>query len=107
MFTEHERRKIRWETKPYLIKMEIQSKLTFGLLIVSGIIILFVMLRSKHFIRSLILSALQGVAALFAVNLFSAVTGFELAVNPVTLSVSALGGMSGVILLLISRCIIG
>lgn len=83
--------------------MDIQSKSIFGLLICSGFIILLIMLRSKHFVRSFILSSLQGVAVLFAVNLLSSVTGFELAVNPITLGISALGGTAGVIMLLMGR----
>lgn len=83
--------------------MNIESKSVFGLLVCFGIIILISMIRSKHFFSCLLLSCLSGVAALFAVNLLSAVTGFELAVNPVTLAVSAVGGTPGVVLLLVSR----
>lgn len=87
--------------------MDIQSKSIFGLLICSGIIILIIMFRSKHFVRSFILSAVQGIAALFAVNLLSAATGFDLAVNPITLGISAVGGTAGVVMLLLSRIFIG
>ncbi len=87
--------------------MDIQSTTVFGLLVCSGIIILIVMLKSKHFIKAFLLSAVQGAAALFAVNLISAATGFEIAVNPITLSISALGGTAGVIMLLAANAVIG
>lgn len=83
--------------------MNIESKAVFGLLICFGIIILIVMLNSKHFFKCIILSALSGIAALFAVNMLSGFTGFELSVNPITLAMSAIGGTPGVIMMLISR----
>lgn len=46
------------------------------------------------------MSVLQGVAALFAVNVLGTLTGVTLAVNWWTLGASALGGTAGVILLL-------
>ncbi len=86
--------------------MQAKCTLIIVLLAVSGIIILAVMLKSKHFFKALLFSAAQGLAALFAVNLLSAVTGFSLAVNAVTLSISALGGIAGVAALLFSRIIL-
>lgn len=83
--------------------MNIENKTFFGLLIVSMLIILIVMIRSKHFFRCAALSCLSGVAALFAVNLLCEITGFEIAVNPFTLGFSAVMGSPGVILLLVSR----
>lgn len=83
--------------------MKFECQILVGLLICSGIIILFVMLKSKRFFRSLLLSAVQGICALFAVNLLSAVTGVSVAVNPVTAAVSTLGGTPAVILLLFGK----
>lgn len=83
--------------------MKFECQILLGLLICSGIIILFAMLKSKRFFRSLLLSAAQGICALFAVNLFSSLTGVSVAVNPVTAAVSALGGTPAVILLLVSK----
>ena len=81
--------------------MNIECKFVIALLILFAIIILITMLRSKHFLKCIILSALSGTACLFAVNILSGVTGFTLAVNPVTLSVSGIFGVPGVIMLLI------
>ena len=68
--------------------------------IVSGAILLFFVLKSPKGIRSFLLSAFQGVAALLAVNLSGVVTDVSLAVNYWTAGVSAVMGLPGVICLL-------
>ncbi|MBQ8029686.1 MAG: pro-sigmaK processing inhibitor BofA family protein [Clostridia bacterium] len=83
--------------------MEIKSTAIIIVAICFGVIILTAMLRSKHFFKCFVLSALSGFAALFSINLLSGYIGFSLAVNPITLSASAIGGVPAVILLLISR----
>lgn len=83
--------------------MIIECKIIFSLLILFSIIILAVMLRSKHFLSGLTLSALSGIACLFSVNILSAITNFTLAINPLTLGISGIFGVPGVIALLISR----
>lgn len=83
--------------------MNFESNWVIALLILFAIIILIIMLRSKHFFRCIILSALSGIACLFAVNILSGLTDFTLAVNPVTLGISGIFGVPGVIFLLISR----
>lgn len=71
-----------------------------------SLITLLVMIKSRHFFKALILSAAQGIAALFAVNLLSAATGVSLAVNPITLALSAVGSLPAVIAMLVSRLFI-
>lgn len=83
--------------------MNVNNKTVFGIIILSLIIILIIMIRSKHFFKCFILSSVSGIAALFAVNLLKEITGFEIGVNPVTLCFSAIGGSPAVILMLISR----
>ena len=83
--------------------MNFNCKALLGLLIVSGIIILFSMLKSKRFFRSLLFSAACGICTLFAVNMLSAVTGVSIGFNPVTAGICAVGGTPAVILLLVSR----
>lgn len=83
--------------------MNIQNKAVFGLVILFSIIILIIMLRSKHFFRSLFLSSASGISLLFAVNLLSDFTGFEIGINPATLLISSVNGTAGVILLLFTR----
>lgn len=81
--------------------MSIGSYIIFLLLVLSGIIILAVSLRSEKPLRCLLLSFFSGVGSLFAVNIVSAVTGVAISVNPATLSVSALGGVPGTVFLLL------
>lgn len=83
--------------------MVFQSKAVAGLCICFSIIILIVMIRSKRFFSSLFLSALSGCAALFGLNLMSEFLGFSLSLNPVTLAISCVGGIPGVVMLLVSR----
>ena len=58
-------------------------------------------IKSKRFFTALILTALQGICALTAVNLAGGFIGVHLPVNALTLGVSSLGGVSGVIALLL------
>ena len=50
-----------------------------------------------HGLRSWLLSAMQGIAALFAVNLVGLVSGVTIALNGWSLGTAALLGMPGVI----------
>ncbi|MDR1464030.1 MAG: pro-sigmaK processing inhibitor BofA family protein [Oscillospiraceae bacterium] len=67
--------------------------------------ILLSMLRSRHLLRNLLLTALSGVASLYAVNALGLLTGIKIAVNALSLGVSAVGGMPGVISLLLLNTI--
>jgi len=64
--------------------------------------ILVSMLRSRRLLRNLLLSAVSGVAALYAVNALGLLTGIRLAVNGLTLGVSAVAGPPGVAALLLA-----
>ena len=70
-----------------------------------GLAIFVSMLRSRRLIRNLLLSALSGVAALYAVNALGLLTGIRLAVNGLTLGVSAVAGPPGVVALLLADTI--
>lgn len=83
--------------------MEFKSTGVIVMLSLFSLITLVVMLKSKHFFKAFFLSALQGIAALFAVNLLSSLTGVSLSVNGITLALSAIGGTAGVVGLLVSR----
>lgn len=83
--------------------MNFNCKLLLGLLIGSGIIILFSMIKSKRFFRSFLFSAACGICTLFAVNMLSAVTGVRIGINPITAGICAVGGTPAVILLLVSK----
>ena len=69
--------------------------------IIGAVIVSITLIKSGRPIRYLLLSAISGIGALFAVNLLSSVTGVSIALNYITLGVSSLFGISGVIGLLL------
>lgn len=71
-------------------------------LFASLIIILTVSFKSKHFFKSVFLSAFSGLGGLFAVHVLSWFTVLSLPVNLFTAVVSAVGGLPGVIALLVT-----
>ncbi|MFI3142073.1 MAG: pro-sigmaK processing inhibitor BofA family protein [Clostridia bacterium] len=86
--------------------MQINSVFFFALLIMGVGLILFSMKKCGRFFSAFFLSVLQGVAALFAVNLITSITGVSLAVNWVSLAISAVGGVCGVIGMLIMNFLV-
>ena len=73
-----------------------------AVLFASLIIILTVSFESKHFFKSIFLSAFSGLGGLFAVHVLSWFTPLSLPVNLFTALVSAVGGIPGVIGLLVT-----
>ncbi len=65
--------------------------------IISTVCVLWWMIKSEKGASSFVLSALQGVAALFAVNLTGLVTGVTIAVNWYTVLSFVILGLPGVI----------
>lgn len=75
-------------------------KYLFLCLLISAALILFiVMFKSHKFFKCLFSSSLQGIAAMFAVNVLGMVTGFHIAVNWYTILFSLIFGTPGVIAL--------
>jgi len=72
---------------------------------VSGAIILLYAVKKLKF-RYIFLSALSGLAALFAADFLCSFFGMNLPVNAFSLSVSAIGGIPGVILLNVLNAIL-
>jgi len=68
--------------------------------------ILWGMFRTKRPIGSLLLTALSGIAALFAVNLLETLLPVDLPVNWATIGVGALAGVPGVIALLVLQIVL-
>ena len=66
-----------------------------------SVVVMLTLIKSGHFIRYLTLSAISGIGALFAVNLLTSITGISIALNYITLCISALFGISGVIALVL------
>lgn len=80
-----------------------QTTLIIICLIISAVITVSVFAKSRHFFRCLFLSSLSGIGSLFAVSISGSLTGISIGINPVTLSVSAFGGIPSVIAMLIAR----
>jgi hypothetical protein len=74
--------------------------------VICGIISLVSMKKSGHFIKSVFLSVVQGLAALLAVNASGLMTGVTLSINALTVSTSAVFGTAGVIMNLLFKIIL-
>lgn len=74
--------------------------------VISAVCVLWWMIKSEKGATSFALSALQGIAAMFAVNLTGLVTGVTLAVNWYTICAFVLLGLPGVIGALILNIIV-
>ena len=80
--------------------------LIIGALVVCALTVLIYMKKSGRFIKSLFVSAVQGFAALLAVNAAGTMTGVTLPLNALTLGSSAVFGTPGVIMNLIAQIIL-
>ena len=70
----------------------------YFILIFSGVLILFSMLRTKRFFAALLLSVLQGIVAFFAANFVGGFFGVHIPMNWYSLSVAAVRGTAGAVL---------
>lgn len=68
-----------------------------------GCVILVSMLKTHRLFRSLVLSAVQGAAAVFAVNFIGEFTGLHISLNWFSAAVSSIGGLPGVIFLVMNN----
>lgn len=75
--------------------------------VIIGLVMLVAFLRSGHFLRSLLFSAVTGNAALFAVGYLGAFTGVVLSLNLFTIGVATIFGIPGVLTMLILKLIVG
>ena len=78
------------------------AKLFLGIVFSLYLIVIFITsVKSKRFFTALLLTALQGVCALFAVNFIGTFLSVHIPINGWTVGVSSIGGVSGVIMLLL------
>lgn len=78
------------------------GKIFFAILFSIYIFVIFIAhIKSKKFFISVFLTALQGLCAIFAVNLLGKYISIHIPVNGWTLGVSSVGGISGVIMMLL------
>ena len=81
-------------------------KALFLTVIIAGFfVLLFSYIKSKHFFRCVFSTAIQGIAAVFAVNVVGMLTGLHLAVNWYTLCFSMAYGTPGVVALIMAEFI--
>lgn len=78
------------------------AKIFLGIIsVIYVLVIAITMIKSKRFFRVLFLTVLQGICALFAINLLGQYISIHIPVNGWTLGVSSVGGISGVIMMLL------
>lgn len=78
------------------------AKILLGIIFfIYALIILITMIKSKHFFATLFLTIIQGICALFAVNLLGQYILIHIPVNGWTLGISSIGGISGVMMMLL------
>lgn len=70
------------------------------------LIVMWWMIKTRYGARAFALSALQGIAAIFAVNLAGTVTGVMIPVNWYTLGIGFFAGLPGVISTLLADVIL-
>lgn len=76
-----------------------------GAAITAAVCVLWWTVKSEKGARSFVLSAMQGIAAMFAVNLTGLVTGVTLATNWYTVATYIVLGLPGVIATLVMNVI--
>lgn len=67
----------------------------------AGLAVLFSMIKSGHFLKSLVTSVFQGIASMMAVNVLGMLTGVTVAVNWYTLGCVAFFGIPSTITLVL------
>ena len=65
------------------------------------IIIIYAYIKTKTFFSTFIIIALQGICALFAVNLLGQYISVHIPLNGLTIGISSLGGIPGIIMILL------
>jgi hypothetical protein len=76
------------------------------LLSIGALAVFIAMYKSEHFVKSLLLTAFQGIASMLCVNALGLVTGVTIAVNWYTIATVSFFGMPSCIALTIMQLII-
>ncbi len=77
-----------------------------GFALICVIIVTWWMIKNKHGGRAFAISAAQGIASIFAVNLIGTVSGVFIPVNWYTLGTGAILGLPGITAELFINCIL-
>jgi inhibitor of the pro-sigma K processing machinery len=78
------------------------TKVFLGIMFAVYVLFIFIsMIKSKKYFTVLFLTILQGICALFTVNLLGQYISIHIPINEWTIGVSSIGGISGVIMMLL------
>lgn len=72
---------------------------------ITGLAVLITAIKQKRLFRTVIVSAVEGVCAVAAVNVAGAFTGISLGLNTFSLVCCAIGGVPAAVSLLLTKCI--
>lgn len=87
--------------------MNILKYIILGFVVISIIIVLFFALRTRHFLKTLSISALIGFSTLLILHFSSSFTGFDLNITPFSITTSCTFGLPGVVAIVICKMIFG
>lgn len=80
------------------------TRIIYAIIIIGFVVISFTVLRSGHFIKNTLHSALTGVLSMLSVNVIGLLTGVTVAVNWYTLIFTAFFGIPGTITFVLLNC---
>ena len=75
------------------------------LAVIGTLAVLITAIKQKRLVRTVIVSAVEGVCALAAVNVAGAFTGISLGLNAFSVACCAIGGVPAAVSLLLTKCI--
>lgn len=87
--------------------MNILKYIIIGFCVLSVLSVLFFALRTKHFIKSILISAITGISVMLILHFTSNFTGFEFNITPFSLITSGVFGLPGVVAIVITKMIFG
>lgn len=87
--------------------MNFFNYIAIAFFVISVLIVLFFAIRTKKFLKTLIISALIGISTLLILHFTSKLTGFSVEITPFTLGTAGIFGLSGVIAIVICKMIFG
>ena len=73
----------------------------------STLIVLFFALRTKKFLKTLLTSAIMGISTLLILYFTSSLTGFMVQLTPLTIGVSGVFGLPGIVSIVLCKLILG
>ena len=87
--------------------MQFINYIIIGYSCLSVLIILFFALRTKKIFKTMLISAALGISTLLILYFTSSLTGFTIQLTPLTLGVSGVFGLPGVVAIVLCKMILG